>query len=87
MFKSENLGFVDETSDLDSKMVKEFEENIEFSNGSYFVKLPWINEKLDKVQSNSNIALKVLENVVNKLEKSNKYEVFWRYFVPKSMKI
>ena len=81
MFKSENLGFIDETSDLDSKIVKESKENIEFSNGSYFVKLPWINDKLDKVQSNSNIALKVLENVVNRLEKSNKYEDYVQVFL------
>ena len=80
MFKTENLGFIDETSDLDSKMVKDFEESIEFSNGSYFVKLPWIKDKRDKIQSNANIALKVLENVVNKLEKSNKYEDYLSIF-------
>ena len=52
----------------DNDKIREFRENISYINNKYYIKLPWYEDKLEKVPSNHNIALAVLDKVVNKLE-------------------
>ena len=80
MFSCESLGFADKQSQFDSDIIPEFEKNIRFRDGRYWVKLPWFPDRLKNVPSNHGIALKVLDKVVNKLTKTDMYEAYLSVF-------
>ena len=67
-------------SNFDKLKLDEFDKSIEFKNDCYFVKLPWINDKLKHVKSNYNIALAVLDRVVSKLKQQNLFNEYLDIF-------
>ena len=74
MFQTEGLGIDSKENaitDYDSVKIKDFEDSIEFEDGHYNVKLPWHEDVLEKVPSNHNVALTVMDRVSKKLEKDN----------------
>ena len=74
IFNLESIGIKNANEDLtnfDKLQIESFKNDIVFENNRYHVKLPWYEDKLPKVPSNSKIALKVLERVVSKLDAKN----------------
>ena len=64
MSNLESLGLTDKESEsLDQKYTQNFKEKIKFQNGKCHIALPWKEDKLKEVPSNSHIALKVLDRV------------------------
>ena len=64
MFQTEGLGIDSKENvitDYDSVKIKDFEDSIKFEDGHYNVKLPWHEDVLEKVPSNHNVALTVME--------------------------
>ena len=80
MFSCESLGIEDNQSQFDSDIIAEFEKNIQFRDGCYWVKLPWFPDRIKNVPSNHGVALKVLDRVVGKLSKANMYEEYLAVF-------
>ena len=48
MFSCESLGIEDNQSQFDSEIIAEFERNIQFRDGCYWVKLPWFPDRIKK---------------------------------------
>ena len=67
-------------SDYDKIKIKEFEDSIKYNDGSYSVKLPWHEDKINSVPSNHEVSLSVLNRVVNKLERQNLFEDYAKVF-------
>ena len=73
LYKLESIG-IKENSDLgsfDDLKIREFREAISFSNGKYFVELPWKEELVKCVPSNHAVALATLQRVVRNLSRNN----------------
>ena len=73
MFSLESVGCSEnkvESSDYDNAKIDEFKKGITFQDNKYNVGLVW-NECIENVQSNSEIAIAILNNVVSKLQKKN----------------
>lgn len=68
-----------EGNTYDNDQIRLFTESIEFKNGSYYVKLPWLKD-INKVQSNYKIALSVLDRVIKNLENNNLYNEYLSVF-------
>ena len=66
-------------STYDADQIKLFEESIQFKNGSYYVKLPWL-QNIESVPSNYNIALSVLDRVIQNLERKNLINEYTKVF-------
>ena len=65
MFQTEGLGIDSKENaitDYDSVKIKELENSIKFEDGHYNVKLPWHEDVLEKVPSNHNVALTVMDS-------------------------
>ena len=74
LFSFESMGISSSDQDMtdyDVDMVKKFKDNIEFKNGKYYVKLPWIEDKINLVPSNFKVALAVLNKVTTYLKNNN----------------
>ena len=82
IFSLESLGLSDGEafSDYDTRKMGQFMTNIDYKNGQYWVKLPWHEDKLARVNSNHHVALKVLDRVVNNLEKKGLYKNYLEVF-------
>ena len=82
MFEIENLDDNSlNCSNYDKNQIDKFTESIEFINNTYYVRMPWIKEKLKKVPSNYGIALAVLDKVCNKLDKENLFSEYLGTFL------
>lgn len=82
MFSLESLG-IDETlshSNYDEFKISEFNSNLEFIDGKYHVKLPWIENKIDLVPSNHKLALAVLNRVERSLNYQNLIDQYQAVF-------
>jgi len=75
MFSLESLGITDETSDFDAEKIAQFESNIIYKDGSYGVNIPW-NDKIEKVPNNYNVALAILNRVLENLNKDKLYDTY-----------
>ena len=83
MFQTEGLGIDSKENaitDYDSVKIKDFEDSIKFEDGHYNVKLPWHEDVLEKVPSNHNVALTVMDRVSKKLEKDNLMDDYIKVF-------
>ena len=83
MFQTEGLGIDSKENaitDYDSVKIKDFEDSIKFEDGYYNVKLPWHEDVLEKVPSNHNVALTVMDRVSKKLEKDNLMDDYIKVF-------
>ena len=80
LFSLESMGISHKDNELvafDKDQVDNFKKGISFRDGHYHVSLPWYSDKVSKVPSNHQVALKVLDRTVNILEKKgivDKYE-------------
>ena len=80
LFNFESIGIKNSDQELvsfDKQQIGKFKEGIQLKDGHYHVNLPWYEDKIDKVPSNSFIALKVLDRTVEHLNKKglvSKYE-------------
>ena len=81
MFSLEHVGNLEEESDYDKLKIKEFNDSIVYENNTYYVKLPWHEDKINKVPSNFSISLSVLDRVVKKLEEENIYKDYLDVFL------
>ena len=68
-----------EGSTYDSDQIKLFSESIEYKDGSYHVKLPWL-KNIKHVPSNYKIALSVLDRVIKNLESKNLFNEYCEVF-------
>jgi len=73
MFSLDSMGLSEESCDYDASKIAEFEAKIEFKEGSYYVDLPW-NSKISSVPNNYNVALAILNRVLEFLGRNNLYE-------------
>ena len=64
----------------DNELVDKFEKGITFTDGHYYVDLPWLEDKVKLVPSNYKIALKVLDRVTSFLQKQNLVESYEEVF-------
>lgn len=83
MFSMEVLGLPNEedgVSDYDRAKIRDFERSIEFIDNSYYVKLPWIEERISSVPLNHAVALGVLNRVIKSLEKRNLFDEYAKVF-------
>ena len=81
LYKLESIGIKDSsTGCLDDLKVEEFNKSIILKDGHYFVDLPWHEELIKKVPSNSNIALSTLKRVLNFLEQKQLYSQYNEIF-------
>ena len=76
LFSLETLGISENYSISDLDFVSEFEKNLKHTGERYYVKIPWYEEKLNYVQSNFNVALKVMEKVYSDLKEKNLVEAY-----------
>jgi hypothetical protein len=81
MFSLESLGINNDIPDteFDQAVSDEFRKNIEYKEGSYYVKLPWRTDLIDQVPSFSNLALKAVHRLVKDLNKRNIYNEYDSY--------
>jgi hypothetical protein len=80
LFKSDDIGFAkDEVTEDAKHRIEAFEKEVEFKEGKY-VKLPWLNERLNKVKSNFTVAKAVASKVAKKLKHSGQFEVYTQVF-------
>ena len=79
MFSCESLGIEDDQSQFDSDIIAEFERNIQFRDGRYWVKLPWFPDRIKNVPSNHGVSLKVLD-IMERFSKENMYEDYLAVF-------
>ena len=81
LYKLESIGIRDSsTGCLDDLKVEEFNKSIILKDGHYFVDLPWHEELINRVPSNSNIALSTLKRVLNSLEQKQLYSQYNEIF-------
>ncbi len=82
LFNLESLGINanNEENSYDNNMIEKFKESIVHKENKYFVKLPWNKDILDKVPSNHETALAVLNKVVENLEKKNLLSEYKKVF-------
>ena len=83
MFQTKGLGIDSKENaitDYDFVKIKDFEDSIKFEDGQYNVKLPWHEDVLEKVPSNHNVALTVMDRVSKKLEKDNLMDDYVKVF-------
>ena len=82
MISCDSLG-IDESkenlSDYDKIRVQKFRDGIELINGEYHVELVY-HDNIDKVQSNYNVALNVMDRVYKKLSSKNQYDEYVEQF-------
>jgi len=78
MFRIESLGIenMNNKSEFDLIQIEKFKRGIEFKDGKYHIKLPWIEEKVALLPSNHNIALSVLNRVYDNLKRKNLIEAY-----------
>ena len=58
--------------------IKEFENSIEFKDGCYYVELPWIENRVNRVPSNFHVALDITMTSLRKNKLDEAYnEVFF----------
>ena len=63
-------------SGYNKKKIKKFENSIEFKDGCYYVNLPWIENRVNRVPSNFYVALKVLDRTMTSLRKNKLDEAY-----------
>ena len=82
MFRVESIGLKEDPTDelVEDPRVGEFASNIEFYDGSYYVDLPWYNDKISQVKSNFNVALSVLDRVIPNLKSKGILESYSAIF-------
>ena len=83
MFQAEGLGIDSKENaitDYDTVKIKDFEDSIKFEDGHYNVKLPWHKDVLEKVPSNHNVALTVMDRVSKNIEKDNLMDDYVKVF-------
>ena len=69
LFQTRGLGIYSKenaTTGYDSVKIKDFEDSITFEDGHHNVKLPWHEDVLEKVPSNHNVALTVVDRFSKK---------------------
>ena len=83
MFSLDYVGCGDnreQHSQADVMLVKEFEDGIIFKDNRYYVNLPWKKDLVDQVPSNYNVALSILNKVVNRLEQNDMLAAYTKVF-------
>ena len=63
-------------SSYDAMQIDRFSKSIEFKDGHYHVALPWKDDLIGQVRSNSDIALAVLDRVNNKLNRKGLFSQY-----------
>ena len=74
IFSLETLGIKETDNEIcsyDQKKIAEFQNNIQFKDNTYYVKLPFYEDKIKQVPSNHKIAISALQRVFNDLESKN----------------
>ena len=61
---------------------KKFEESIYFKDNTYYVDLPWYEDKMKMVPSNYQVVLKVLDKTVKYLQSKKLYKEYNDAFLP-----
>ena len=81
MFSVESLGIKEhELSDYDERKIALFQQSISFKDNKYYIQLPWKDDKISCVPSNHAVALRILEHVVQKLERKQLYQDYLQVF-------
>ena len=75
MFSVESLGIKEKFSDYDQEQLDKFNREVSFSNGKYYVALPW-NDCIGDVPSNFNVCKSILFRVADNLRKNNLFEKY-----------
>ena len=81
MFSLESLGLTEENpiNNYDRAKIDSFRDSIVYMDNSYYVELPWDEDKIKAVPAN--VFLKVLDRVVSSLEKKRLYEEYCKVFL------
>ena len=75
MFSVKSLGIKEKFSDYDQEQLDKFNREVSFSDGKYYVALPW-NDCIGDVPSNFNVCKSILFRVADNLRKNNLF-VLW----------
>ena len=62
------------------KIMKEFENSIEFKDACYYIDHPWIENRVNRVPSNFHLALKVLDRTITSMRKNILEEAYNEVF-------
>ena len=83
LFSLESIGINEDSdvSSVDEPIIQQFQDSIEFKDGKYHVSLPWYPDKLKSVPSNHNIALSILDKVLDSLHKRGKFDEYNKIFM------
>ena len=79
-FSLESIGVSPTTSSYDDRYIEEFDSNVEFRDGNYFVVLPWHREILRDVPSNFQLAKTIAYIVAQRNISQNLEEAYNQAF-------
>ena len=79
-FSLESIGVSPTTSSYDDRYIEEFDSNVEFRDGNYFVALPWHRETLREVPSNFQLAKTIAYKVAKRNASQNLEEAYNQAF-------
>jgi hypothetical protein len=82
IFSPESMGLdiSKEMTSLDEDIILNFKNNITFDDNKYYIKIPWYEDRINSVPHNYNIALSVLNRVVQSLNNKNLIKEYGEVF-------